>query len=277
MAKRKRNTGRRTAPDDERSGFRRHAAVWLATLSTVIGVATGMFTLRDQVFPREAGTAVAVSVPAYQQRVGDVCDAVNLDDRLRARQDKVIKRKLKHAKTTVQQRNALLDSVRVTASRSGHTLASFTAIEEPPILTPVRRKTQEAWERNLARIRNYSQDLDSSRTRKQLLKAIDGLTAIRPTLGRDADTLRSGLQRLGEANCDLEPPIITSTFTLPPLPKANPQAQQSVTPPSSTGGEAPPAPAPAPPPPAGSDPPPSNSGGGGGGANNPPVVGGGEG
>jgi hypothetical protein len=50
----------------EPKGHRRQAAIWLATLSTVVGIATGMFTLRDQVFPRESGSAQAVSVSAFR-------------------------------------------------------------------------------------------------------------------------------------------------------------------------------------------------------------------
>jgi hypothetical protein len=282
MAKRKRNTGRKTTDrsEDERRGFRRNATVWLATLSTVIGVATGMFTLRDQVFPRESGTAVAVSVPAYQQKVGQVCDALNEDDRRRARQDKAVKRELQRAKTTMKQRNALLDGVRVTATRSGHTFASFTAIEPPPTLVAVRRRTEEAWARNLARLRNYGMELDRSRTRREVLAALERLTRIRPALSRDGDTVRSGLQRLGEANCDLEPPIVTRAFTLPPLPKSKPDTKTITTPPPTGGSEPPPEPTAVPPPatsgpeaaaPTGNTPPPTTAPSG----NTPPPTGGG--
>ena len=119
------------APAEPKQPRRHHAAIWLATLSTVVGIATGMFTLRDQVFPRESGSAQAVSVSAYQQQVGGVCDDVNTDDSRRARQVKTIHKQLVRAKTTTAQRNALLDGQRQTIARSGDALASFTALEPP--------------------------------------------------------------------------------------------------------------------------------------------------
>ena len=64
MSARRRNPRRPRSRD--RDGLIRRPAVWLATLSTVVGIATGMFTLRDQVFPRASGTAVAASEDAYQ-------------------------------------------------------------------------------------------------------------------------------------------------------------------------------------------------------------------
>src|SRR5215213_8769990 len=126
MPNRRRRSARQArARRDERQRIRRHPAVWLATLSTVVGVATGMFTLRDQVFPREAGTAAAVPVSVYEQHVGRVCDEVNDNDRRRAREEKTIRRQLQRAKTTIAQRNALLDGVRRTTTRAGQTLATF--------------------------------------------------------------------------------------------------------------------------------------------------------
>jgi hypothetical protein len=250
-----------------------------------------MFTLRDQVFPREAGTAVVVSVPAYQQAVGQVCDDVNANDRARARSDKTIKRQLQRAKTAISQRNALLDGVRQTTSRSGQTLASLAALEPPPSLTATYRGTQAAWDRNLARLRDYAMKLDRSGQRRQIAAAIDHLTTIRPALARDADKIRSGLQRLGGANCDLEPPIVTPTYTLPR--QREPVKQPDTKPPAPAKDETPDADANDPPPaaddtvtappatssapPATGGPPPATGGAPSspGGANTPPPTGGG--
>src|ERR671930_42815 len=136
--------------------LQRNAKIWLATLSTVVGVATGMFTLRDQIFPSEGGSAAAISVPAYQQQVGRICDELNENDRRRAHEDATTKKRLDRATTTIQQRNALLDAVRRTTSRSGHALASFTALQTPESLSAPRRNTAAAWRRNLARLRSYA-------------------------------------------------------------------------------------------------------------------------
>jgi hypothetical protein len=290
MAKRstRRSSRRAVAPPGE--GHRRlwrHAGVWLATLSTVVGVATGMFTLRDQVFPREAGTAAAVSVPAYQQEVGGICDEVNANDRARARGDKAVKRELQRAKTVIAQRNALLDGVRRTAARSGHTLASLAALVAPPSLEATQTGTQAAWQRNLARLRDYSLRLDQAARRTRVAAAIDHLSTLRPALARDGDRVRAGLQRLGGPNCDLEPPVVTRTYTLPPLQVDKPDKAEE--PEAPTGNTPPPSATPesvvpqppvdngdAPPPTGGGNTPPPSEGGGSGGANTPPVTGGGE-
>ena len=55
-------------------------------------------------------------------------------------------------------------------------------------------------------MRDYAMMLDRASTRAQLDAALDHLVSLRPAYARDSDKLRSGLERLGEASCDLEPP-----------------------------------------------------------------------
>jgi len=186
-----------------------------------------MFTLRDQVFPREAGTAAAVPVSVYEQHVGRVCDEVNDNDRRRAREEKTIRRQLQRAKTTIAQRNALLDGVRRTTTRAGQTLATFSALETPAALVATSRNTETLWSRNLARSRDYALSLERAGSRAQLLAALEHLSTLRPALARDGDKIRSGLQRLGAASCDLEAPIVIRTFTLPQLHKKEPTAPRA--------------------------------------------------
>jgi hypothetical protein len=219
MAKSRRRA-REPAPrarEEPKEPRRHHAAIWLATLSTVVGIATGMFTLRDQVFPRESGSAQAVSSSAFQSQVGRVCDELNTDDRRRARQIKTIHKQLKRAKTTTAQRNALLDGQRQTIARSGDALASFTALEPPKALRPTHRAVTAVWKRNLARLSEYARRLDRAATRTELLAALEYLLSLRTPLAKDGVELMSGLRRLGGAHCDLRTPINTRTFPLPPL------------------------------------------------------------
>jgi len=218
MAKSRRRA-RKEAPQApaEPKEHKRQAAIWLATLSTVVGIATGMFTLRDQVFPRESGSAQAVSVSAFQQQIGGVCDDINTDDRRRARQIKTIHKQLVRAKTTTAQRNALLDGQRQTIARSGDALATFAAIEPPKALRPTDRAVTAAWKRNLARLREYAGRLDRAATRAQLEAALDYLSSLRAPLAKDGVELMAGLRRLGGPNCDLRTPINTRTFPLPAL------------------------------------------------------------
>ena len=101
---------RRSSTRGTRRGSRRrlsHPGVWLATLSTVVGIATGMFTLRDQVFPHESGTAQAAD---YQTSVGAVCLAINEGESARARDARDLARRLRRAGSIPAQRDVLLDS-----------------------------------------------------------------------------------------------------------------------------------------------------------------------
>ena len=216
MAKSRRRT-RRSPPREERKEHRRSATFWLATLSTVVGIATGMFTLRDQVFPRESGSAQAVSTPAYQQQVSRVCDELNTDDSRRAREAKSIRRQLRRARTTTVQRNVLLDGQRRTIARSSHALASFTSLESPKPMRRTGSATRAAWSRNLTRLQTYAERLDRVGTRAELVAAIGYLSSLRTPLAQDGVKLMAGLRRLGGAHCDLRTPISTPTFPLPPL------------------------------------------------------------
>jgi hypothetical protein len=218
MGNQTRRKRKQSRPATERAQRRaRSAKIWLTTVSTVVAIATGMFTLRDQVFPHEAGTATAESVAAYQQQVGRVCNEVNSDDRRRAAETETTEKRLKHATTTIAQRNALLDGVRRTTARSGHALASFSAVQPPKSLAPAQRDTEAAWNRNLARLRDYAQRLDQAGTRGTLLAAIGHVSALRTSLSRDGVELSAGLERLGGASCDLVTPRVTPAFTLPRL------------------------------------------------------------
>ena len=223
MAKRRRRSSKRAnAPADEKNVRWTHGRIWLATLSTVVGIATGMFTLRDQVFPREAGSAQAgggqvMSLEAYQEQVGRSCDELNSNDRRRARQTKTIDKQLRRARTTIAQRNALLDGQRQEIARSGHALARFTALETPKGLVATRRATEAAWNRNLDRLRAYALRLDRVGTRNDLFAATRYLASLRAPLAKDGVKLMAGLERLGKASCDLNPPIATKTAPLPPL------------------------------------------------------------
>jgi hypothetical protein len=215
----------------------RQSAIWLGTLSTVVGLATGMFTLRDQVFPRESGNARA-SLPAYQQAVGDICAELNKAERARARDARGMARRLRRAGTVIMQRNVLLDSARRGLARSSHQLALFEGLDVPGGLAERHRSTAAAWNRNAERIRGYTDRLDAAGSRRELLAAVAVLHSIRRPLARDGVTLDAGLENLGGGRCRLDPPIVTPTITLP-------RAAQDVSPPKPTApGRAPSGPTP---------------------------------
>jgi hypothetical protein len=213
MSRRRRKSSKQAAATHSLLG--RRATIWLATLSTVVGLATGMFTLRDRVFPNESGSAAAVSLPTYQQEVGRICDELNEDDHRRAAEVAVIRKKLRRATTTLAQRNALLDGQRRTIARPGHTLATFTALATPDDLLAARRTTMAAWNLNLGRLRAYAQRLDRAGTRAELLAAIGYLSDLRPQLAETGVALMAGLRSLGGSSCDIRTPIVTPAFSLP--------------------------------------------------------------
>ena len=219
MAKRTRNkkgASARPPADGRRQPLSGQAKIWLTTVSTVLAVATGMFTLRDEIFHHPG--VIALSPDAYHLQVGGVCNELNADDRRRVADWKTTKRRLERANTTIAQRNALLDGVHQTTARSDHALATFMALQTPKTLATAERETEAAWNRNLVRLRDYAQRLDRAGTRPQLFAAINYLSGLRSSLTRDGIKLTSGLDRLGGDSCNLRPPRVIPALTLPPLP-----------------------------------------------------------
>lgn len=217
-------------------------AVWLATLSTVVGVATGMFTLRDQVFPGEGSTASAVNEGAYRAHVGRICDELNESEEERRGDDKKLARRLKAARTTLAQRDALLDAARRSAARSSHTLAEFAGMRAPSSAAAVHRATVARWRRNLDRVLAYIERLDRAPDRKGLMAAANRLSLDRSALARDGLRVNEGLERLGADNCDIDRPVVTKTITLPPEPTPRPSKQAVQARPRPTSAPAPTAP-----------------------------------
>ena len=152
-----------------------------------------------------------MSVSAYQQQVGRVCDDVNPDDSRRARQVKTIHKQLARAKTTTAQRNALLDGQRQTIARSGDALASFAALEPPKDLRATDRAVKAAWNRNLARLAATPSAWTAPARGPSSWRRVGYLATLRRRC-RDGVELMAGLRRLGGANCDLRTPINTKTF-----------------------------------------------------------------
>jgi hypothetical protein len=191
----------------------RRSGVWLTTVSTVVAVATGMFTLRDQIFPADAGHAEA-SRGAYEQSIGQVCDAANEAERERERNAARLAKRLKRARTTLDQRNAVLDSTNEILVSSQHRLASFKGLDAPSVLKTREGDTSAAWGRMVARLEVYAQRLDAVTNRRDLLAVVETLPSMRTGLGRDSVTRDAGLTQLGGGHCELDAPTVTPTITL---------------------------------------------------------------
>ena len=222
-------------PESGEVRWSQRPAVWLATLSTVVGLATGMFTLRDQVFPGEGGTARAVDEGAYRAHVGRICDEINESEEARRRDDRKLARELKAARGTLAQRDALLDAARRSAARSSHTLSEFAGMQAPRASAAVHRAAVVRWRRNLDRVLAYVERLDRAPDRTGLMAAVNRLSLERSALARDSQGVNEGLERLGADSCDLDPPVVTKAITLPAAPTPRPSETPSG---SGSGGDA---------------------------------------
>jgi hypothetical protein len=198
----------------------RNPKVWLATLSTVVGIATGMFTLRDQVFPSEAGSAGAADEHAYRSHIGEICDELNAAEAARRRDDRELAKQLPRARTNLAQRDALLDAARRSVARSSHALAEFGGLRPPEADARTQHETVRVWEHSVARIQGYVERLDRADGRPGLMAAVDRLSRDRPVLARDGLAVNTGLARLGMNRCVIDPPVVTKTVSLPPDPQA---------------------------------------------------------
>jgi hypothetical protein len=190
----------------------------LTTLSTVVAVATGMFSLRDEILPQQAPEADA-SVSLYEQSIGDVCRAVNEAETARGRNDRRLAKRLRQGNLSAfAQRDALLDSTRMIVENSEHALAAFNGLDAPPALRAREHQTTVAWDHIVAQLRGYMRRLEVVGTREDLSATLKTLPAMRIQLAADRLDRASGLTRLGGGRCTLDPPIATMTISLPRRP-----------------------------------------------------------
>lgn len=188
--------------------------VWLGTLSTVIAIATGMFTLRDQIFPKDAGTAAA-SVSAFQVSVGDICAALNGTQSALPDNARNLATRLKTARTANEQRNAVLDSWNQVLGRQQHELAIFEGLDVPETLKARVRETGAAWNRIVVRLRAFAQQLNAASSAVDLDAAVRQLPAIRTAIAADGTAQVAGLTELGGGRCTLNTPPDVQAVSLP--------------------------------------------------------------
>lgn len=164
--------------------------------------------------------AASVRAPlhgTYGQRVSEVCDEVNAADRALARDLVALDGRLRRARSTGLQRDALLDGTHHELSRTIHALTTLDALDPPASLSSAHRSTTAAWHRNVGRIRAYAARLDQASDRPQLRAAIRGLARARPRIERDNVRITTGLLRLGEPGCQIDGAAPSKTITLPTL------------------------------------------------------------
>src|SRR3954452_4785065 len=161
---RKRSRSRTPPPAAKGGGFSRCAQVWLATLGTVVGVATGMVALANNVLPKHSDDAEATPSPVVQQTVGSICDDVNRHDADRVSDAKLLHRRLRPGRTALQVRDALLESYQRTLRNAEHDETRLAALHSPRASAATQRAAARAWTNNLERLRGIVAALDDAGT-----------------------------------------------------------------------------------------------------------------
>ena len=210
----------------------------------------------------ESSVEAAAAEVSYAKDVGAVCDDMNAAQAARRRAALRLRERLDRAKTTIAQRNALIDDTQSTIDRFTRVFGAFRELGAPRRLARLHRATAGAWGDSLERLRRYRTLLAGGFTRPRLVAILERFPRksglIIEAQGVD---VRAGLERLGGAECDLAALKTVRVFTLPPVdsprPKSDPgplvptprQPPPAPAPPVPTPDPAPPVPTPAPAPP----------------------------
>ena len=207
--------------------------VWLTTVSTVVAIATGMFTLRDSIWRPEPEArpprAAPVSTPSlitsnqeaeFKQAATKVCERLNKDERARLRDMRRLKARLEHVTTGLDQADELLLVVNRMKDRSMRALASFEGSDAPKRLAAVRSRVASAWRANLGVLKTYARGLDRATSYGDLLVAARRNGSRQDATDENWETVATGLASLGGPPCE-DP----TKLTAPPIRIKGPAAE----------------------------------------------------
>jgi hypothetical protein len=198
--------------DSQSGGRSPRFVVWLTAAGTLVAIATGMVTLGHEVFKDDEALA---SIPAYQAKVGQICDDLNDAEKERAGPNyRRLERGVRHGKTFGVKRDAVRESVRSSLADADHLLVHFKGLRVPKALAGRHTQTAAIWTDNNERLRDYMARLDAVTSRRQLVAAADAFSHKRKTIARRAIDRDSGLYYLGDSDCDLNGAIPTEPVTL---------------------------------------------------------------
>jgi hypothetical protein len=233
--KRKRSRAPTPLPAAKGRGFSRRAQVWLATLGTVVGVATGMVALANNVMPKHSGSAQAAPDPVIQQTVGSICDDVNRHDTDRVSAASRLRLRLRPGRTALQVRDALLETYQRTLRNAEHDQTRLAALRPPHPSVATQRATAGAWTDNLERLRGIVAALDGAGSWARLDAVADDIGRLRTPMDRAVSKVRTGLLSLGGGQCHLEAQGVSRPVVLPPHPRPAPGPHHPVDPPPAQG------------------------------------------
>lgn len=193
-------TGRSSDPESSGagSGHSRARTAMLGTAATLVGLTTGVLTLKDQVFPPDQPSA------QYQQQVGEVCDTANAVQSSNLRRTRPYRKRLRKARDLGEQRNAVMDEVQNQIDSGGDLRGRLAGLEAPSKkLQAVQDKTVANWDKNLSALQAYREELEGLASNTELTRAVGGVD--RSSIETNSLQTIAQLRRLGGPSCDLEP------------------------------------------------------------------------
>lgn len=169
------------------------------------------------------------SAVGYRKDVGRVCDDLNSANRARRRSALRLKKDLLQARETMAQRDATINDTQRTLDRSAPIYAAFAGLSPPSPARALHETTARAWKDSLRLLRGYRSRLEDGTTRERLIAELERFKrGSSLTIENNGVEVRTGLERLGGAECDLAVPKTVPVFTLPPVePPAPPRESNS--------------------------------------------------
>ena len=207
-------TGRSSDPESSGagSGHSRARTAMLGTAATLVGLTTGVLTLKDQFFPPDQPSAQTVA--QYQQQVGEVCDTANAVQSSNLRRTRPYKKRLRKARDLGELRNAVMDEVQNRIDSGGDLRGRLAGLEAPSKkLQAVQDKTVANWDKNLSALQAYREELEGLASNTELTRAVGGVD--RSSIETNSLQARAQLRRLGGPSCDLEPRKTSPVVDLP--------------------------------------------------------------
>lgn len=203
----------------------------------IVPILLALFGLAPVVFaPSEdsgsdatAATPTATPTPdvvAYRKDVGAVCRDLDAAVAARHGDARILAGRLKRARSTGQQRIALIGDIRVVIARTEKNFVNFRELPAPGASRTLHARTVRAWLLNMQRLRLYRGALEASTGHAELSSILRRFS--RTTLSaaeEDATDVRAGLKGLGGEECRFTAEVPTRVLTLrrvsvPPAPSS---------------------------------------------------------
>ncbi|MGZ6644233.1 MAG: hypothetical protein ACXVFN_23115 [Solirubrobacteraceae bacterium] len=194
----------------------------LASLAASLATVLALF-----VVPGDNGPGSAQASPPNVSRACRVTQK-GWDDQ--ARREPAFRAAVRHGRTLVAQRDAIIDETQARIASSGAAMSTLRATGSPPGEAAARyARTLRAWSRNLARLERYRDALSGASTFAAVNRAATANNHRRRAFDKDARTVMAGLQALGGEACELDPPPPTRVTHLNE-PGAKPHPKPDVVP-----------------------------------------------